>query len=341
MEKILGENVAAILEERRKSGLEGLVGELQCVILNTESDHHEAAVQELLGTTGLKFVEAFEDSDYESTMLAEAGSADFLIRSRKGAENPFAGLNSHPKSAHLPNTRLEAFVFRTPDIERYVAVQKSRGIGFLTDSIMHTERYSFIQTPPSPYTGNSLGFIEWHREPRTYFAEGARIMGRMFDKPSRPYLHNIHELDHVATRVKAEDRAAAILEFMGLTNYTIDFASSVESLNSITNVARLPGAAFAMVFTSGIAPYKGEESSGSAGKFIYNYGPRVHHMAFRTEQIEDTYKNLKHDGLQFQNVLVGTPDDGLKQTFSKPSPHTLLVHEYIYRYGNSASFTTC
>jgi 4-hydroxyphenylpyruvate dioxygenase-like putative hemolysin len=336
----LRKKVALLLDERKNAGLEGLVGELQCVIINTEPDNLERAVQDLLRYTGFEFVEAFEDQEHVSYMLTTAGSADFLLRSRKRGDNPFRELNRHPKSEHLPNTRLETLVFSTPDIERYVYLQKSRGISFLTDHIIHAERYSFIQTAPSRFTGNSIGFVEWHREPRTFFTGAAQILPGRVAKPSSAYQKNIKELDHVATRVKAEDRDAAILEFMELTNYTFDFAIYVESLNSITNVARLPGAVFALVFTSGIASYSGEESSGPTEKFIYNYGARAHHMAFRTEHIDDTFDSLKKDGMEFLIELVGASEEGLKQTFSKPSPHTLLVNEYIYRYGDFDGFFT-
>ena len=67
----------------------------------------------------------------------------------------------------------------------------------------------------------------------------------------------------------------------------------MESLNSITSVARLSDADFAMVFTSGISPYVSDEASGPTEKFIHNYGTRVHHIAFQTEQIEETYQALR------------------------------------------------
>jgi hypothetical protein len=38
--------------------------------------------------------------------------------------------------------------------------------------------------------------------------------------------------------------------------------------------------------------------------------------------------------------LVGSPAEGLKQTFSQPAEQTLLVNEYIYRYGDFEGFFT-
>ena len=49
-------------------------------------------------------------------------------------------------------------------------------------------------------------------------------------KPKLDHLKNIRWLDHAATRVKAQDRDLAIIEFMKLTNYNFDFAIYVKPL---------------------------------------------------------------------------------------------------------------
>ena len=108
------------------------------------------------------------------------------------------------------------------------------------------------------------------------------------EKKDRPYLDNIKYLDHAATRLECHNRDAAIIEFMELTNYGFDFAIYVKSFNSITNVARLSKDAYAQVFTTGIEPFRSIETAGPTEKFVHNYGPRVHHAAFHTENIEDT-----------------------------------------------------
>lgn len=46
---------------------------------------------------------------------------------------------------------------------------------------------------------------------------------------------------------------------------------------------------FAIMLSSGISPYISDEESGPTEKFIHNYGTRVHHMAFNTDQIENTF----------------------------------------------------
>ena len=85
-----------------------------------------------------------------------------------------------------------------------------------------------------------------------------QALPRILSKPLHQHLKNISVLDHTATRVRAQDRIAAILEFIALTNYHYDFAVHVKSLNSITSVARSKKDDFAMVFTSGITSYSND-----------------------------------------------------------------------------------
>lgn len=336
-DEYLKEIVPKIIDERKKSGLEGLVKGLEFVIINTEEEMHKETVNELLNITGLEYKETFEDDEFITSVLKSDDAPDFLIRYRKG-KNPFMKQNIFPKTKHLPNIRLETFVFRTDNIGKYVSIQKERGIDFMTGDVIHKDGYSFIQTQPSKYTGNSIGFVEWHNK-KSYSSSEDNFLKWNFP-PKKDYLRNVKELDHSATRVRAGDRDNAIIEFMELTNYNFDFAIYVKIFNSITNVARLSSKDFAMVFTSGISPYVNDEISGPTEKFIHNYGTRVHHIAFRTEKIEDTFYNLKKDGMNFLIELVGSKKEGIKQTFSFPSKNTLLVNEYIQRYDDFDGFFT-
>lgn len=335
-----------IREERKRSGFGKLVGGLQCIIINTEPERQLAAVNELIRYSGLKFSEAFQDERQRTYVLKVPGehpfrSADFLIRSRMKGSNPFQKINDAPRSRSLPNTRLESFVFETSDIEKYVSLQSQNNIEF-QGSIEDLGNYYFIQTKPSQFTGNSLGFIEWKGKRGVYSSPLSRPVnfGIEAAPPSGWHRKNILWLDHAATRVRAQDRNPAIMEFMRLTNYDFDFAIYVKSLNSITSVARLSHSDFAMVFTSGIAPFISTEVSGPTEKFISNFGSRVHHIAFQTEEIEVTVDALEKDGMRFLLPLVGSPEEGLKQIFSQPSENTLLVTEYIHRYGDFDGFFT-
>ena len=332
-DEFLRNETPKIINVRKALGLEGLVGGLNAVIINTEPKNQKAAAEELLCYTGYSYKDSFEDDGYKTCLLSCPKSADLLIRSRKQPDNPFVPFNAGPKSNLLLNTRLESLVYTCRDLEKYVRIQKRRGVEFMTQEILHYRDYDFIQTIPSKYTGNSLGFIQW-KKPQGSWRSKAKPLKWKLKKPKYAYLKNIGTLDHCAARIKAMDRDAAIVEFMYLTNYHFDFAIYVKSLNSIIMVARLSHKDYVQVFTSGIAPCKNEIESGSTEKFIHNYNTRVHHMAFITKNIEVTCKALADDGLECLPDLVGSGNDGLKQAFTVASPNTLLVNEYIHRYGN-------
>jgi len=340
-EKELLETVPVVLDGRRDAGLDGLVGDLDAVIITTEQDRFLPAAAEFLRSTRLTCTESVTSRYARSCTLSQAGSARIILQARNQGANPFSMFNTAPAAKKLRNTRLETFVFSTPDIAEYVAIQRSRGVAFLTREPVELADGLFIQTIPSRFTGNSLGFVQWHGKERSYRPAGEIADLQVPAKPPLEYLDNIGKLDHAATRVRAEERNAAILEFLSLTNYHYDFAVYVRSLNSITSVARRGAGDFAMVFTSGITPDTGDPAtSGPTEAFIRNYGTRVHHMAFQTEEIERTVTALAGDGLTYLLDLVGSPEEGLKQIFTRPSPHTMLVTEYIHRYGSFDGFFT-
>lgn len=323
---------------RREHGIDGICGDLQCIIVNTESEKLETAVKELTSSTNYKITESFENGQGRFIVLKCKDSADIIIKCRSNKLNPFEEYNLHPKSSRLPTTRLETFVFECKDINSYYMNQKKRGVHFLTDEIVETENYYFVQTIPSCFTGNSVGMLQWKSKNRSYKDLYDTELILEIEEPKKIYLLNIGKLDHAATRVKAMDRDSSLIEFMELTGYDFSFAIYINSLNSITNVARLENARFAMVFTSGIHSYIDEEISGPTEKFIHNYGTRVHHLAFETDDIDYTYKSLKGDGISFMSEVVGSEAQGIKQVFSDASNNTFLVNEYISRYGGFTGF---
>ncbi|GAB7023065.1 hypothetical protein [Salidesulfovibrio brasiliensis] len=332
--------VRRVMDSRAASGLEGMIGGLEAIVINVQPERQKSAVQQLLETTGHGYRTAFERGGVRTCVLGLEGSADILVTARQEGDNPFRPFNTGPKGDALPDTRLETLVFKCPELEKVVEIQKGRGVRFMTDQPVRTDAWLFIQTEPSPYTGNSVGYIQWLGDEGQYVCEGASGLSWTFDKPDWPHLADIRELDHAATRVRAEERDKAIIEFMELTNYHFDFAIYVEALNSITNVARLTHDDYAMVFTSGIEPFRSVEESGPTELFIHNYNTRVHHLAFRTENIVETFEALGRHGMKFLVELVGSPEEGLRQTFTEGFEDTFIVNEYIHRYGGFDGFFT-
>lgn len=338
-ESVLAARVEKMAAERRALGLEGLVGGLEAVVFGVDGDRLEAAVGDFLNTTGYLYGSTVEGPEFRTCVLRLPGSADFLFRTRKAGASPFASEPLGPKTAHMPNTRVETMVFLCHDVERFAALQKKRGVRFLTPEPVRTESFGFIQTEPSAYSALSYGFVQWLKGGRQYAGGQDREIAWSLPKPDKAHLRNVGVFDHASVRVHARHRDDAIVEFLGLTNYDFSMAVYVDNLNSITNVARYPGDPYAMVITSGLA-VKDDMEEGPTEKFIRNYGRRIHHLAFRTENVVETFAGLKADGMQFLVELVGGEEEGLRQTFSKPCAPTMMVNEYIQRYAGFDGFFT-
>lgn len=339
-DKLLLEKVDREIREQKVIGLEGLVGALQCIIINTEIHHLVDAAQELLDYTGFELKDVFKDHHFKTIVLSCQDSADVIIRTRLDEYNPFQKFNKNLGSYKSPNTRLETFVFETNDINKYLEIQKKRGLKFSKSKIIDFDQYYYLESEPSENAGISYAVIQWKTELRTYRHKRTKDLEIELIKKKNEYLDNIFELDHVAVRVKPEKRDDAIIEFMKYTNYSFEFAIYVESLNSITNVTRMKKEKFALVFTSGIEVGGSVENFGPTQKFIHNYGVRPHHMAFRTENIDDVVGYLKDNGMTFLLDLVGSKEQGLKQIFSSMSKTTMLVNEYIQRFDEFDGFFT-
>lgn len=332
-----------IILERRKLGLDGMTGDLQFIVVNVEPFLLQKSAQEILSMTGFNVQDSFEDDEFCTVVLSTNNSADILLRSRKGDVflNPFYALNKFPRSKDQPNTRLEALFFECEKISEYFEKQINRGTKFMQKNVCEGDEISFVQTLPSPFTHNSVGVVKFRGNKRNYRSKTCRDLNLQIKKPiERKYLENVKYIDHLATRIAAKDRDNAILEFMSLTDFDFEFAIYVESLNSITNVARRKGAKFAHVFTSGISEYSDDVTSGPTEKFVHNYGPRTHHVAFHTEDIDETYSSLEQDGVRYLVPLVGSREEGLKQTFTVPSKNSMLVTEYIHRFDGFDGFFT-
>ena len=68
-DEYLKEKAPGIIAERKRLGLEGLVGGLQAVIINTEPERQRATAEELLRYTGLEYNGAFQDDEYRTCVL--------------------------------------------------------------------------------------------------------------------------------------------------------------------------------------------------------------------------------------------------------------------------------
>jgi methylmalonyl-CoA/ethylmalonyl-CoA epimerase len=112
-------------------------------------------------------------------------------------------------------------------------------------------------------------------------------------------------LDHIAFRLKDKQKALSILslfKFEKTDSFEIDFGE--EKAECI--VAENPNVP--EIFMS--------DGQGVVGGWVEKNGQGVHHIAFKTSDIEGDVKELKSKGIEFTSEILECDD--LKQIFTKP-----------------------
>ena len=166
-------------------------------------------------------------------------------------------------------------------------------------------------------------------------------------------------LDHMATRILAGEREDAILEYLTMVPYYFWGAYNIAEMNSSTNVTRNPNVdddkkSPARVFTANNTPSfvnSFDKLPMPTEDFVRNFGRRMHHMALRRDRRSRRHREERRLracassarlGTEFLAHVVGECKDepNLKQIFSKSSPYSLLITEYVERcHGYEGFFT--
>ena len=165
-------------------------------------------------------------------------------------------------------------------------------------------------------------------------------------------------VDHVATRILAGDREHALLEYLTMVPYYFWGAYNIHEMNSSTNVTRHPDIGDdkkspARVFTANNTPSivnSFDNLPMPTEDFVRNFGRRMHHIAMAVidghvvdeKNVDYVVRQLADMGTPFLAHVVGEckDDPNLKQIFSKSSPYSLLITEYIERCHNYEGFFT-
>lgn len=223
-------------------------------------------------------------------------------------------------------------------------------------------------TEPSPYTWNKLGYIQKQTPLFSNTVNDLKIPTKIIHQfqQSKALQHKyqidqyVLPIDHFATRVYSHDREHAILEYLSLTNYYMWGSYNIGDQNSSTNICRntqsIPESISpAKVFTANNTPYYINHITklpSPTENFVRRYGRRMHHIAYAVKDgfigaEENDIKNvdfivsqLQKCEAEFLEHVIGSCAEGLKQIFSKPSQHSLLITEYIQRCDNFQGFFT-
>lgn len=278
----------------------------------------------------------------------------------------------YPLSRDTPHARYIGEIFWTKDVLETRKVLEAQSIRTYEEG--ETPNHFFINpkmafTYPSDFTGNKVGYwdlsapeIEALQLGETVLLspeEQARLKKASEWVDGSGVEDLILGIDHLATRVLMGDREHALLEFLSLSPHYFWGAYNISDQNSSTNVTRNPKITDdknspAKVFTANNVPaYLNsiENLPMPTEDFVRNFGRRMHHMALEVKDGDDGHgaknvdrvvKLLQDHGQKFLAHVVGECKDtpNLKQIFSKHSPYSILITEYVERCHHFKGFFT-
>ncbi len=365
-----------IYERRQQSGLMDLLGPMAAVVVQVDHGDSIKYMEELYLMTPMRLKASYLSESHKVHLLE--GGADFPVYLVMEPLNPsfeddMTRLNMlYPNARKKPNARYVGEVYRTENLKETERILGSHDIRFearggAKNALLNSDAFAF--TVPSDYTGNRIGYSERdlhdtaalpHGEGIQLTAEETGLLDRVAAAAEEAGLHNlILGADHMATRILSGEREDAILEFLTLSNYYFWGAYNINEMNSSTNVNRCPFVdddklSPAKVFTANNTPSFVNSFEGlpmPTENFVRNYGRRMHHVAFEVKDgdhgageknVDYVVGKLRDMGKDFLAHVVGecTDQPNLKQIFSKHSPYSLLITEYVERcFGFDGFFT--
>lgn len=365
------EYLVRLLDERDRSGLTGMIHEIEAMMITVDPGHSIRYIGELCLMTPYEYLVTLESEDHWTHILRiDMNSPDLLVREVKDASihGIFRSLNEvYPIGRCKPNSRYMGEILRVTNLHEVAELQKEREFRFFSqDQIRKLQLPGNLAiSKPSPYTHNIVAYMERPVDQiRTYALGVSSIRNDVQEvylaakeKQKELAIDNmILPIDHLATRVYSQNREVAILEWLSLSSYYYWGSYDIREQNSSTNVTKSTHYANefhspAKVFTANNTPYfvnHLEKLPSPTETFVRNYGPRLHHIALGIadgeyqgmENIEYVVKQIASAGKNFLLDVIGSRDDGLKQIFSSASEHSSLIVEYVQRFGDFSGFFT-
>ncbi|MEO5358095.1 MAG: hypothetical protein H7844_12470 [Nitrospirae bacterium YQR-1] len=368
--------LSRIYHWRQNTGLIPNIEKMDSLTMQVDCGKRIKAVKELLLTSAYDFQYTFEDTDFITSVLCYKNDPMvpvIFIREPKSdiASGIFRLFNDITLNRKGSSARFIGEAYLVKDIDDVYRVQSEAGTRFFTDGIAGSveDGIRWIETLPSVYTQNTVKYVRYYGDEKvlhpkrfniiTESAETLRSFSEIKDNMRQAGITDIVlPVDHVATRIFHHDREDAILEIVKLTHmypwgaYNIDEMDS--STNPVRNVYNMPERhSPAKVFTAGnCGAFLRFLSTRPAPTetFCENFGRSLHHIAYDVKEddmdgpdnhnIDTVVSYLKKNGFNFVDNLTGTKAEGLRQVFSKRSPHTGWVTEYVERFGGFHGFFT-
>ena len=369
------EYLPKIYERRAQSGLDQLVSTMAAVVIQVEHGDAINYLAELAVMGPYRLTEARLTETHRVFFLRSRPTHPRLIVLEPLTatyEDEITRWNKlYPLARAKPNARYLGEIFRTPSCKEVRAALEPQMIRFVYDgdqenSFFCGEHRTF--TFLSDHTYNRVGYVDVDIDDIDALDLGEQILLTASDRDKLERAGDLHDqsgltglvlgLDHMATRILAGEREDAILEYLTMVPYYFWGAYNIMEMNSSTNVTRNPNVTDdkespARVFTANNTPSfvnSFAQLPMPTEEFVRNFGRRMHHMALSVadgevngeKNVDFVVRTLSELGTPFLADIVGECKDepNLKQIFSKSSPYSLLITEYIERcHGYEGFFT--
>lgn len=369
------EYLPKIYERRAATGIEDLVGTMAGVLIQVQHGDAIAYLAELAVMGPYRLIDTRLTETHKLFLLQSDPAFPRLIVIEPLSatyEDKATRFNRlYPLAAKKPNARYIGEIYRSQDNAAVRDALEAQSIRFVYAEDTTTPVYAtdhLLFTFLSDYTYNRVGYVDVDLDDldAVGFTEGfslSAVEQEMLDKAAQLQAdHGISErvkgLDHMATRILAADREDAILEYLTMVPNYFWGAYNINEMNSSTNVTRSPRVdddkvSPARVFTANNTPSFVNSFEGlpmPTEDFVRNFGRRMHHMAYEVvdgevegrKNVDYVVGQLAEMGTPFLADIVGEckDDPNLKQIFSKSSPYSLLITEYVERcHGYEGFFT--
>jgi len=360
------QNLPRVYERRSRSGLNQLVGNMAAVVIQVDHGQGIAYMAELALMGPYRFRECWLNETHRIYLLQADPACPRLILleplSLSYEDETTRWNRMYPLAAASPNARYIGEIYSSSSCRDVRSVLEPQNIRFVypgesTNPFYAMEHLTFSFL--SDYTYNRVGYTDVALDSLAALDPGDRVL--LDDEPlalleKAAEKHERHGLagrvlgiDHLATRVLAGDREDALLEYLTMVPYYFWGAYNIAEMNSSTNVTRHPGIGDdkqspARVFTANNTPSflnSFDNLPMPTEDFVRNYGRRMHHIAYEVKDgeiqgeknVDFVVEVLRDLGIPFLAEVVGecTDQPNLKQIFSKASPYSLLITEYVER----------
>jgi len=364
-----------VYDRRTQSGVDEMVSTMAGVVIQVEHGDAINYLAELAVMGPYRFSQARLTDTHRIYFLVSQPSFPRLIVLEPLTptyEDEVTRWNKlYPLSRPKANARYIGEIYRTTSVTAVRAALEPQLIRFIYEGDQENSFYCrehLTFTFLSDFTYNRVGYIDVDIDDVDALELGQKISLTTVEQNKLDKAAALHEqggltglvlgLDHMATRVLAGEREDAILEYLTMVPYYFWGAYNITEMNSSTNVTRCPNVADdkqspARVFTANNTPSfvnSFDKLPMPTEEFVRNFGRRMHHMALEVidgtrgdrKNVDFVVSQLRQLGTPFLSHVVGECKDepNLKQIFSKSSPYSLLITEYVERcHGYDGFFT--